>query len=145
MRLGLCRGRECQDLRRDDALREVVEPLEARTTRGRGDVARPEQPLEHPLRLAPLPPTRAATLQLRGGKGSVILDALEQPHRLHPPLVGEDPQAPIARHSPIGSCHSPSKERLEREREKRGLGAEYSNRRRSPLGPQAARLRSDLS
>ena len=71
MRLVLIRGWQREDLGRNDALRQVVDPLEAAAPRRGRDVAGPEQPFERLLGVAPFPPARSAAffVKIRGPPG----------------------------------------------------------------------------
>ena len=73
LRVLLVRSRQGEDLGRNDALGQVVDPLEAAAPSRRRDVSRPEQPLERPFRLRSIPtsPTGRAFLRSRRRRGDL--------------------------------------------------------------------------
>ena len=95
LRVLLVRSRQSEDLGRNDALGQVVDPLEAAAPGRCRDVASPEEPLERLLGVAPFPPARPAALffQVRRRTRTLVADAIEQRFRLGPPLAREQPQA----------------------------------------------------
>ena len=108
----------------------------------------PAQNSHSSVRLASLhshQPVRPPSSKFEAASGPSSLMRSSNRIRLGPPLIGEEPQAPPACHSPIRACHPPAKERVERERQKRGLMRPILEQPAPPLGPQAARLRRDWS
>ncbi len=79
LRVLFVRSGQGEDLGRNDALGQVVDPLEAAAPHCGRDVSRPKQPLEGLFRVAPFPPARPAALffQVRGRMGTLVADAIE--------------------------------------------------------------------
>ncbi len=123
MRIGIGGRGKRKHLAGYDALGQVVDPLEIAAARGGGDMARPEQPFERALGVAPLPPARLPPVrfEVRSGERSVQADAVEQGHGLGPafPCIVAHPGP--ARLAAIGLCHAPAQERMGFEGQQRGL------------------------
>jgi hypothetical protein len=119
LRLLLVRCRQGEDLGWNDALRQVVDALEAAAPRRRRDVARPEQPLKRLLHVAPLPPARPAAffVEIRGRSRSLLADAIEKSFRLGPALARKQPQALPADLSALGAGHPPAQQGMQRQRQ----------------------------
>src|ERR1700744_4081848 len=123
MRFVLVRRRQGKNFGRDDPLRQIVDALEAAAPSRRRDVARPEEPFERLLGVAPLPPTGAATffLEVRGGARTLIADALEKALRLRAALAREQPQTLPTGLATIRTGHSPAQQGVQRQRQERRL------------------------
>ena len=123
LRILLVRSRQSEDLGRNDALGQIVDPLEAAAPRRRCDVARPEQPFERLFGVAPFPPARPAAffLEVRGGAGTLVADALEKAFRLGAALAREHPQALPTGLAAIRAGHPPTQQGMQRQRQERRL------------------------
>ncbi len=115
VRIRFAGGRRIEHLAGQYAFGEVVDALEIASTALRRDHARPEQPFERSLRVAPAPPGAAAAFaaQVARGAGTALFQFAEQRLdrvRVVPAETGEALVDPLATLRPR---HAPAQQRLD--------------------------------
>ncbi|MNE10173.1 hypothetical protein D3C80_1028740 [compost metagenome] len=115
MRIHFRRRRRRQDRLGQDPFDKVIDPLKTPSPfRGR-DVARPEQPLQRPLGVAPFPPAGSplVSFEIRGRHGAVGPDAVQNLHGLGTTFARVELHPAPARLAAVGLGHAPSQERMQ--------------------------------
>ena len=109
---------EDENLGRDDAFGQVVDPREAWASVGGGDLAGPEQVPERVLGVAPLPPAAPARSNLEIGGRERAVGGDPREHRVGFGLVicDEAPQPLVADLAALGSRYAPAQQRMQPER-----------------------------
>ena len=122
-RVGLVRGRRRRDGRRNGALGQVVDTLEA-AAMARRHLARPEQVFERRLALVPAPPGAAALariVEFAGRERPAPADLGDHGAHIARVLGREPDEAAIDADAGGGAAHAPAHQRLHVERQQRRL------------------------
>ena len=119
----LARGRHIEHGLGQHALRQIVEPLEARLALGGGDAPAPEQKFQRVLGLAPPPPAAFAALavEVRTAHRPVLFDIREHLFDEVGAFAAESGQRAVYALAVRSLLHAPAHQRIGFDRQQRGF------------------------